>query len=281
MRRSRLKWMRSIYSLLLVPCLLPVWSAGRAHGEPAPSQPKLIRGGNLSVEAFDDGFYALRSTTIPGDVLRSEVEADTAAGTLRSSLYPWHFRTVTSFDDALGSGQLLTVTHTGLPGTPDLVCEFRVYEGQPWGDIRVSVSNSTAKAIEVQAIRVLKTNAGAVLQLNGPASQDRVLSDDFSENPVQLMDLGEPKNGLQLGFGSQLTYNKKSGQSIFLGALSADRFLTAFHLLSTTGPDAHLLSYDVSDTGTGAAIGDESKEFRSGHPDPFRRLLGRASIRSD
>ena len=270
------KWMRSIFSLLLVRsllpvwCLLPVWPAGRAHGEPAPSQANLIRSGNLSVEAFDDGFYALRSTTIPGDVLRSEVEADTAAGTLRSSFYPRHLSTVASFDDALGSGQLLTVTHTGLPGTPDLVCEFRVYEGQPWGDIRVSVSNSTAKAIEVHAIRVLKSNAGAVLQLNGPASQDRVLSDDFSENPVQLMDLGEPKNGLHLGFGSQLTYNKKSGQSIFLGALSADRFLTGFHLLSTTGPDAHLLSYDVSDTGTDAATGDQSKEFPSGHPDPFR-----------
>ena len=271
-----MKWMRLIYSLLLVPSLLPVcslllvWPAVRAHGEPAPSQSNLIRGGNLSVEAFDDGFYALRSTAIPGDVLRSEVEADTAAGTLRSSLYPQHSRTVASFDDALGSGQRLTVTHTGLLGTPDLVCEFRVYEDQPWGDIRVSVSNTTAKTIEVQAIRVLKSNAGEVLRLNGPASQDRVLSDDFSENPVQLMDLGEPKSGLHLGFGSQLTYNKKSGQSIFLGALSADRFLTAFHLLSTTGPDAHLLLYDVSDTGTGAAIGDESKEFPSGHPDPFR-----------
>jgi alpha-galactosidase len=265
-----MKWMRSIFSSLLVLCLLPVWPARRANGKPAPSQANLIRGGNLSVEAFDDGFYALRSTTIPGDVLRSEVEADTAAGTLRSSQYPRHLTSVALFDDALGSGQLLTVTHTGLPGTPDLVCEFRVYERQPWGDIRVSLSNTTAKAIEVQAIRVLKSNAGAVLQLIGPASEDRVLSDDFSENPVQLMDLGEPKNGLHLGFGSQLTYNKKSGQSIFLGALSADRFLTGFRLLSTTGPDAHLLSYDVSDTGTGAAIGDESKEFPSGHPDPFR-----------
>ncbi len=179
-------------------------------------------------------------------------------------------RTVASFDDALGSGQLLTVTHTGLPGTPDLVCEFRVYELQPWGDIRMSVGSSTGTSIEVHALRVVSSNAGAVLNLNGPASEDRVLSDDFSENPVQLMDLGEPKDGLHLGFGSQLTYNKRSGQSIFLGALSADRFLTVFHLLSTTGPDAHLLSYDVSDTGTGAAVGDQSKEFPSGHPDPFR-----------
>jgi alpha-galactosidase len=264
-----MKWLRLIFATLLVIASVPVWPAVRAQGEPAPSQSNLIRGGNLAIEAFDDGSYALRSTTIPGDVLRSDVEVDTAAGTLRSQLYPRHLRSLAPFTDELGSGQLLTVTHTGLPGTPDLVCELRVYENQPWGDIRVTVSNTTGASIVIHAIHVVKSRGGAILQLNGPASEDRVLSDDFSENPVQLMDLGEPKNGLHLGFGSQLTYNKKSGQSIFLGALSADRFLTGFHLLSTTGPDAHLLSYDVSDTGTDAAIGDQSKEFPSGHPDPF------------
>jgi hypothetical protein len=265
-----MKWPHLIFALLFILSWLTVWPASRAHGQSVPSQPNFIRGGNLTIEAFDDGFYALRSTTIPGDVLRSEVEVDTAGGTLRSSLYPRHLRSIAPFDDELGLGHLLTVTHTGLPGMPDLVCEFHVYENQPWGDIRVTVSNSTGAAIEVHDLRVVKSNAGAVLQLNGPSPADRVLSDDFSENPVQLMDLGEPQNGLHLGFGSQLIYNKKSGQSIFLGALSADRLLTGFHLRSTTGPDAHLLSYDVSDTGTDAAIGDESKEFPSGHPDPFR-----------
>jgi alpha-galactosidase len=264
-----MKWLRLIFATLLVIGPVPVWSAVRAQGEPAPSQSNLIRGGNLAIEAFDDGSYALRSTTIPGDVLRSDLEVDTAAGTLRSQLYPRHLRSLAPFTDELGSGQLLTVTHTGLPGTPDLVCELRVYQNQPWGDIRVTVSNTTGASVVIHAVHVVKSSGGAILQLNGPASEDRVLSDDFSENPVQLMDLGEPKNGLHLGFGSQLTYNKKSGQSIFLGVLSADRFLTGFHLLSTTGPDAHLLSYDVSDTGTDAAIGDQSKEFPSGHPDPF------------
>jgi hypothetical protein len=170
------------------------------------------------------------------------------------------------------------VTHTGLLGVPDLVCEFRVYENRPWGDIRVSINNTTGKTIEVRAIRVVKSNAGDVLQLNGPASSDRVLSDDFSENPVQLMDLGEPKDGVHLGFGSQLIYNQKSGQSLFLGALSADRLLTGFHLLSTTGHDAHVLSYDVSDVGTDAAIGDQNKDILIHFA--CRCLLERASVRS-
>jgi hypothetical protein len=229
-----MKWMRLIFATLLVVASVPVWPAGRAHDEPALPGSKLIRGGSLAIEAFDDGSYALRSTTIPGDVLRSDVEVDTAAGTLKSSLYPRHSSSVAPFSDALGSGQLLTVTYAGLPGAPDLVCELRVYENQPWGDIRVTVNNSTGGSIEVHALRVLNSNAGAVLNLNGPAWEDRVLSDSFTEDSVKLMDLGEPENGAHRAFGSQLIYNRQSGQSLFLGALSAGRLLT---VLGVAGPE--------------------------------------------
>jgi len=267
--------------LFLLPWL-PVWAASRAHQPSGASQTASIQSGNLTVEAFADGSYALRSTSIAGDLLRSEVEVETSAGTLKSSLYPRHLSSISSFHDELGSGKLLMVTHSGLPGTPDLVCEFRVYENQPWGDIQITVHNSTASPIEVRALRVMKSSASAVVNLGAPASEDRVLSDDFSENPVQLMDLGEPKNGVHQAFGSQLIYNRKSGQSLFLGALTQDRLLTGFRLLSSTGPDAHLLSYDVSDTGTDAAIGDQSKEYSSGHPDPFRvQVPAGASISSE
>jgi hypothetical protein len=244
------------------------WFASGAHGQSTPSQPDLISGGNLTVEAFDDGFYALRSTAISGDVLRSEVEADTAAGTLKSSLYPRHLKSIAAFNDELGSGHLLTVTHTGLPSTPDLVCEFRVYDNQPWGDIRVSVNNTTGGSIEVHAIRVVKIGNGEVVQLNGPAAADRVLSDDYTENPVRLMDLGEPADGLHRGFQSQLIYNQKSGLSLFLGALSEDKLLTDFQLRSTTGPDAHMLSYEVADTGTDV-VPDYSAKYLPGNISPF------------
>jgi hypothetical protein len=277
-----MKWMRLIFATLLVVASLPVWPAGRAHDEPAPSQSKLIRGGNLAIEAFDDGSYALRSTTIPGDVLRSDVEVDTAEGTLRSSLYPRHLRSVAPFADELGSGQLLTVTHTGLPGTPDLVCELRVYENQPWGDIRVTISNSTGGSMEVHDLRVLNSNAGAVFNLNGPASEDRVLSDSFTEDSVKLMDLGEPENGAHRAFGSQLIYNRQSGQSLFLGALSADRLLTVFHLLSAGRPNPHLLSYEVVDAGTNEALQDQSNGYPPGNSVPFRlRVAAGESISSE
>jgi hypothetical protein len=176
-------------------------------------------------------------------------------------------KSIAAFDDELGSGHLLTVTHTGLPGTPDLVCEFRVYDDQPWGDIRVSISNTTGSPIEMHEIRVVKISKGDIVQLNGPASADRVLSDDYSESPVQLMNLGEPKNGIHLGFQSQLIYNQKSGQSLFLGALSEDKLLTGLHLLSTVGPDAHMLSYEVADTGTDAV--KDGTHYPSGNVLPF------------
>jgi hypothetical protein len=265
-----MKSARLIFALLLVFVLQAAWLLNPAHGKPAPNLPNSIHGGNLAVQIFDDGSYALRSTAIRGDVLRSDVEADTDAGTLKSSLYPRHTNSITPFTDELGSGHLLTVTYTGLPGTSDLICEFRVYDNQPWGDIRVSISNTTASPIEMHAIRIVKIDKGDIVQLNGPASADRVLSDDWSESPPQLMDLGEPKDGVHQGYGRQLIYNRKSGQSLFLGALSEDKLLTGFHLLSTVGPDAHMLSYEVEDTGTDTATGDQSKKFSSGHPDPFR-----------
>ena len=120
----------------------------------------------------------------------------------------------------------------------------------------------------MHAIRVVKSSKGDIVQLNGPASTDRVLSDNYTENPVRLMDLGEPKDGVHLGFESQLIYNQKSGQSLFLGALSENRLLTVLHLLSTTGPDAHMLSYEVSDTGTDA-VKELNVHYPSGKCRPF------------
>ena len=85
-----MKIARLIFGLLLAFVLQAAWFTNPAHGKTVPSQPNSIHGGNLAVEVFDDGSYALRSSAIPGDVLRCEVEVDTAAGTLRSSLYPRH-----------------------------------------------------------------------------------------------------------------------------------------------------------------------------------------------
>jgi alpha-galactosidase len=50
---------------------------------------------------------------------------------------------------------------------------------------------------------------------------------------------------------SQVIYNRESKQSLFLGALSADRFLTLLHLVyQGAGADAKISSYTADSTGT-------------------------------
>jgi hypothetical protein len=119
---------------------------------------------------------------------------------------------------------------------------------------------------------VVKSDAGAVLQLKGPASADRILSDSYQEDTPQmrLMDLGEADHGLHRGFGSQLILNRQSGLSLFLGALSADRFVTVLKLQSTELPAPHLLSLDVADTGTTEALQDQNQNYGPGNAVPLR-----------
>ena len=81
-----------------------------------------IQGKNLSVEINSDGSYSIEQAGIPGTVIRSDVEADADSEVLRSSAYPQHKTMQSEFHDEFGSGSMLTVTHTGLPGKPDLVC---------------------------------------------------------------------------------------------------------------------------------------------------------------
>ena len=53
------------------------------------------------------------------------------------------------------------------------------------------------------------------------------------------------------GAGSQLIYNRESKQSLFLGALTSDRFLTLLHLQAEgTGAKTKIASYTVESTGT-------------------------------
>jgi alpha-galactosidase len=255
---ARKTWCRE---LLLVCVLLLVCPEKKTHA--IASQGPATHEAGISVAILEDGSYVLQSKSISGDVLRSEIEVETETGTLRSSSYPSHKQSRTPFHDELGAGQLLRVTYTGLPGNADLVCQFRMYADQSWGDIQVQVLNSTAHSVVVHSVHVVKSSGAGAVQLNGPQSEDRILSDSFSEDTPQLrlMDLGEADGGTHRAYGSQLIYNRKSGQSLFLGALSADKLLTMFHLNSTGRPDAHVQSYDVEDTGTNEAIREQSQPY--------------------
>jgi alpha-galactosidase len=220
-----------------------------------------VQAKTLSVTMYSDGAYSIASPGIIGVVIRSDVQAEVGARVLRSSAYPKHNIVQSEFQDEFGAGSTLTVTHTGLPGTPDLVCIVRLFRDQSWGEIEVKVLNTTDQAISVQAIRAVRATDAPFISLNGPVSADRILSDSYSEDRPQLaiLELGDAPKGMHRAVGSQLIYNRQSGQSLFLGALTSDRLLTIFHLKAqAAGARTSIQSYEAVATGTTEIMKGES-----------------------
>ena len=90
-----------------------------------------------------------------------------------------------------------------------------------------------------------------MLDLGGPALEDRVLSDSFSEDRpnITIHDLDE--TAMHRGVGSQLLYNRESHESFFAGALTSDRFLTILRIhMEGSSAQNHIAAYEVDSTGT-------------------------------
>jgi alpha-galactosidase len=186
-------------------------------------------------------------------VLTSRVAAQVDHQWLRSSDYPRHQASESTFEDDLGSGRQVTVTCSGLDAKPDLVYVLQLYKQRPYGTVQVKVQNSAGQEVTVQAIRSVEAMGEPILNLGGGQSADRVLSDSFSEDwpDLALYDLGGVPGGMHRGAGSQLIYNRESRQSLFLGALTSDRFLTLMHLRAERmGAKTKISSYTVESTGT-------------------------------
>jgi alpha-galactosidase len=186
-------------------------------------------------------------------VLQASVGAQIDHVWLGAAKYPSHAVSESPFSDALGSGKQLTVTCSGLADSPNLVYVLQLYSQNPYGTIQVWVKNTTRKAISVQAIRNVDAMGESIVSLGGRASDDRVLSDSFSEDWPDLVirDLVDDQGELHRGVGSQLIYNRESKQSLFLGALTQERFLTILRLKTEgQGSGAKIGSYVVDATGT-------------------------------
>jgi alpha-galactosidase len=121
-----------------------------------------------------------------------------------------------------------------------------------FGDIQVTVRNTTGKTIHVESIRSLEATEGPIVDLGGPVLENRVLSDSFSEDrpAISFRNVGDPEK-VHRAIGSQLIYNRRSHQSLFVGALTSDRFLTILRLHVAGSPgNARLATYEVDSTGT-------------------------------
>jgi len=185
---------------------------------------------SLTIDS-QNGSYQLAGRNGP-PVLVARVGAQVEHQWLRSSDYPIHRASESVFDDELGSGREVTVTCSGLDGKPDLIYVVQLYDHRPYGTVQVKVHNSTGKQASVQAIRSVEAVGQPPVNLGGDPSTDRILSDSFSEDwpDLKIYNLDQAPGGMHRGVGSQLIYNRDSGQSLFLGALTSDRFLTVMHL---------------------------------------------------
>jgi alpha-galactosidase len=233
----------------------------------ADSQPASIQNGELTVllEAPGD-LYEIGTRESQHPILKAHVAAEVNHEWLRSSQYPVAKTTESSFQDPLGNGQQLTTIFSGLAEKPALVRVLRLYKNLPYGEVEVSVQNSTDKAITVQAIRLVDAIGNPLINLNGPEQADRVLSDSFSEDrpALRIHNLGgalayggfdhieKRVSDIDMAVGSQLIYNRQSGHNLFLAALSSNRWLTTFHLRTSRKPsdEVSAISYTVDSTGT-------------------------------
>jgi hypothetical protein len=193
------------------------------------------------------GAYTLREKTGP-----AQLTAGTAAKIngrwLHSSDYPKH--TVSAPPAAEGAhAPELTITHSGLAGQPDFVCLVRLHSDPDYAEIAVTVRNTTQQPMEVEGIRSIEIRDPRLLELGGPVSALRILSDSFSEDrpAMAIHDFGDDSAGLYRGVGSQLLYNRQSRQSLFVGALASERWLT---ILRLHAPQAKISGYEAESAGT-------------------------------
>lgn len=247
-RRNFRRLLATIFLLVLVACAAKPAAAAMAAQ---------IENSNLTISANQhDGSYTLRSNQNPKVSITASVAAQVNHRWIFAKDFPRHEVQQSSFSDASGKGEQLTISHTGLAGQPDLVCLLRL---QPaFAEVEVLVRNTTGSEVSAQSIRVFEAH-GSFLSLDGPDTADRVLSDSFSEDrpDMKIHDLGEPYEDHLRAVGSQLIYNRQSKQSLFIGALTSDKWLTVLRL-KTNEKNDQITGYEIVSTGTTELLKENS-----------------------
>ena len=201
-----------------------------------------------------DGRYTIALPESNSPALRAGVGAEVDGRWLHAADYPKHVVEHSQARGYLGEATDWQVTYTGLSGQPDLIYHLRAYAAEPFGDIQVTVRNTTGKAIHVESIRSLDATEGSIIDLGGPVLENRILSDSFSEDRpgIVIRDFADAEQQMHRAVGSQLIYNRKSRESWFLGALTSDKFLTILrlHLAGSSASSApRAAAYEVDSTG--------------------------------
>src|SRR4029077_4035452 len=179
-----------------------------------------------------DGRYEIAMPKSRSYALRAGVGVELDGHWLHASDYPRHVIEHSQVQGYLGEATDWQVSYSGLSGQPDLLYHLRAYSHVPFGDIQVTIRNTTDKEIHLESIRCLDATGEPIIDLGGPVLEDRVLSDSFSEDrpAITIRNFADAEPQMHRAVGSQLIYNRQSHESFFLGALTSDRFLTILRL---------------------------------------------------
>jgi len=193
---------------------------------------------------------------------------------LWSTNYPTRHVAESVDQDSLGALHRIKVDLSGASGKPDLSYTLELYDELPYGDVKVTLKNGGASPITIQDLRVMDMIGAPLVDLHGPESSDRVLSDSFSEDrpPLHIFDLGKARlyegedsygdslTDVHFAVGSQMLYNRNSGYSLFLAALTADKWVTLYHLGTHKDESGNprISSYAVDCSGTTEVMKKES-----------------------
>ncbi len=234
----------------------PLFMAFGAPDAAAVSTIRIENGGLIAEVDQTTGNYTIRLGTSPlGTSAKASITAATGAKIdehwISSTDYPQHQAVTSSFTDDFGAGTEIMETNTGLAGQPDLLCILRLHAAPAFAEIDVQVRNTSEKPITVQAVRMVNSATPSAIDLNGPESADRVLSDSFSEDrpSMKIHDLNDTTEGAHRAVGSQLIYNRQSHLSLFLAALTSERWLTVMRL-AVNSKQPQITGYEVDSTGT-------------------------------
>lgn len=239
-RRLSFALMMLVGLVLMVPVALA--QAGSALG----------RGLTVQVDATN-GSYSLISADGVSGLNDAQIAVKVDGVWMQAASYPVPSIAQSKFNGVLGSGRAWTVTYRGDHTEPTLIYHLRVYGQRPFAEVAVTVQNTTGQSIAVEAIRPVEIVDAQGIDLNGPQAADRVLSDSFSEDRpgMRIRDFDNAVDGMHRGVGSQLIYNRDSGESLFLGALTSNKLLTVLRLhVSGQSAATRLSRYEVDDEGT-------------------------------
>ena len=240
---------------LFIACVLLLVEACLGSSDPGRTAQVAADIEGLSVVVRpSDGTYEIQTGNGGHTVMHARVAAEIDHKWVRSTDYPKHEISHSTFEDVLGHGKKITITSSGLTTFPDLAYTLQIYDGRAFGVIEAEVHNHTGNPATIQSIRSVEAVGNTIIDLAGPQNADRVLSDSFSEDwpPLQIYNLGKAPQGMHRAVGSQLIYNRESKESVFLGALTSNRFLTIIHLQTqSSSPDGPgIASFTVDSTGT-------------------------------